>query len=371
MDNEPAIHLVDNTAPLLTVTNEARTSSLSGPASIVKLLTRGSVRSEIAKRKYAKWQPDRLGVGDTVKKTISQASIASTDVDRNAPESSSGESLNRQRIISESAVAPSLIQNGDQAEGAPEDTNGSTKSAKEMDVLYENQRGLFLFGIPFYSDQSLLQWDDPPWVNREFKDSPVDVRNAQVPDPSWVWAWRTWYVDMSGDVDEEGWQYSFSFHTKFDWHGIHPSFHSFVRRRRWIRLRVKVCRAKRPDLENAHALNEDYFTIHSKPLGSRISSVYAENAPKLVSIHRVSTAWLTGAPVEEIKDIPTLMQALKESIVDRERILSLKKFVAQGGEELRYLEEQVRSAYLPTRSHLLVPPFLAPCLTDYWQRYRK
>jgi hypothetical protein len=37
-------------------------------------------------------------------------------------------------------------------------------------------------------------------------------------------------------VDEEGWEYSFFFRG-FVWHGTSPWFHSFVRRRRWIRLR--------------------------------------------------------------------------------------------------------------------------------------
>ncbi|KAG1449756.1 hypothetical protein G6F56_008548 [Rhizopus delemar] len=43
---------------------------------------------------------------------------------------------------------------------------------------------------------------------------------------------------MTDDVDEVGWQYSLKFHGA-DWHGNYKHFRSFVRRRRWIRLRYR------------------------------------------------------------------------------------------------------------------------------------
>jgi hypothetical protein len=46
-------------------------------------------------------------------------------------------------------------------------------------------------------------------------------------------------VDMTDDVDEAGWQYSVKFHGAV-WHGNYKHFRSFVRRRRWIRLRHHV-----------------------------------------------------------------------------------------------------------------------------------
>jgi hypothetical protein len=46
--------------------------------------------------------------------------------------------------------------------------------------------------------------------------------------------------------------------------------------------------------------------------------------------------------VEEVEDIPTLLQALKDAIIDRERVEILRKFLAQGGEELFYLADRVR-----------------------------
>ena len=44
---------------------------------------------------------------------------------------------------------------------------------------------------------------------------------------------------------------------------------------------------------------------------------------------------------EEIKDIPTLMRILKKSAIDREKIVAIKKFIDEGGEELYYLAQQV------------------------------
>ena len=108
-----------------------------------------------------------------------------------------------------------------------------------INVLYENQRGSFFCGIPLYSSNSLLNFDPAGWQTSPFQDSPMNITNSQLPDPSWEWVWRTWYVDMSYDVDEEGWQYSLSFRTGIAWHGNHPWFHSFVRWRRWLRKRVK------------------------------------------------------------------------------------------------------------------------------------
>ena len=68
---------------------------------------------------------------------------------------------------------------------------------------------------------------------------------------------------MTDDVDEEGWMYSLSFARKFSWHGTHPWFHSAVRRRRWLRQRVKIDFTNHQAEIQAHEMAQDYFTIHS------------------------------------------------------------------------------------------------------------
>lgn len=330
-NNTSVIDLVDNTVP--SVQPSGRTPSQSqpatGPAALAKLLTRGSIKSELAKRKYAKWQPDRLGVTDNDQRH-SLSPAPSTD----------GKSINTKKISRQSAEEQQTglettdsaflkTQTRDQTDAPSE-----PELLNELDVLYENQRGWFLCGVPLYSHQSLMQFDPPAWVTRDFRESPVDVRNAQTPDPSWTWAWKCWYVDMSNDVDEDGWQYSFSFHSKFAWHGSHPWFHSFVRRRRWLRLRVKPVASR----HGRAKMGQDYFTIHTK-VSSSESSIAAVAGPSEVPVGRTSPE--SPDETDEVEDIPALMRNLEASIVDRERIEALKKFVEQGGKELYYLEDQI------------------------------
>ncbi|GAC97285.1 peroxin Pex23-like-Penicillium chrysogenum [Pseudozyma hubeiensis SY62] len=90
----------------------------------------------------------------------------------------------------------------------------------EFDVLYENQRGLLVFGIPKFSPRTLFQWDPSPWTSSSGKRSAYNIANAQLPDPSWEWAYSEWYIDMTGDVDEAGWQYSGNFGRRF-WPNVH------------------------------------------------------------------------------------------------------------------------------------------------------
>lgn len=45
---------------------------------------------------------------------------------------------------------------------------------------------------------------------------------------------------------------------------------------------------------------------------------------------------------EEVRDTATLMRKLKAAAIDREKIVLINRFIADGGEELHYLAEQVR-----------------------------
>ncbi|KAJ4304623.1 hypothetical protein N0V90_000149 [Kalmusia sp. IMI 367209] len=200
-----------------------------------------------------------------------------------------------------------------------------------IDVLYENQRGWFIFGIPLFSANALwnLRVDQAPWVDAKFKRSPVNITNAQVPDPSWVWEWKSWYVDMSHDVDEEGWQYSLWFRGAA-WHGNHPWFHSFVRRRRWLRKRVKQ-KLPPKTKENRERLFGDTFSI-----GTTLArAVTSTTGP--ASVQESGETSLD----EEIRNVPTLMQKLKKAAIDREKIALINRFIEEGGEELHYLAEQI------------------------------
>ena len=337
-NNTSVIHLVDNTASSHRTPSQSQPITGTGPAALAKLLTRGSIKSELAKRKYAKWQPERLGLTEdpAIGQRPSLSPAPSIDGSGSGTRNNISEELaeEQQTDLETTGSAFPRTGDGDHTEESPVNTPPEPELLRELDLLYENQRGWFLFGVPFYSHQSLMQFDPPAWVNRDFKESPVDVRDAQTPDPSWTWAWKCWYVDMSSDVDEDGWQYSFSFHSRFAWHGSHPWFHSFVRRRRWLRLRVKPYAGR----HGRAKMGQDYFTIHTK-LSSAESSIVAAAGPSGVPVGHTNPE--PPNETDEIVDIPTLMRTLEASIVDRERIEALKKFVEQGEKELYYLENQV------------------------------
>ncbi|PYI07467.1 hypothetical protein BO78DRAFT_366587 [Aspergillus sclerotiicarbonarius CBS 121057] len=350
--NTGNIALVDNTAPRRQ--SDTPTTTTAG-GHVSRKWTRVSIRSELAKRKYAKWQLDRLGLADDDDDNgdIAEASRRPSDGrDLSATETTTTNTPSRSP--SQQPTPPSqdvgvtdfALEPSHTATEQPKKLKG-LKPNRELDILYENQRGWFFFGIPLYSHSSLLNFDPSAWTTADLRDSPVDITNAQVPDPSWVWAWRSWYVDMSGDVDDQGWQYSLSFASSA-WHGSHPWFHSFVRRRRWVRVRTKrlVDRRGRTGLEMAHRLNEDYFTIHSgknKRAASEAGLTTASAGYTIGSLSRTTTKVNDEeeVPVEEIADIPALMHALRVAIVDREKMDALDQFVEEGGEELFYLDEQI------------------------------
>ncbi|OKL58874.1 hypothetical protein UA08_05573 [Talaromyces atroroseus] len=329
-DTGKAISLVDNATPAPLEQDLTRAETSLARFLLTKPLTKGSVRNELQRRKYSKWQPERLGASDT------EASS------RNVSRTTTRNTVDRDTDVNLFNIAPGQLQ---ATESVKAEENAASNS--ELEILYENQRGWFFFGVPFYSHRSLLQFDPPAWVNKDYHDSPVNITNAQLPDPSWEWAWQSWYVDMSDDVDEEGWQYSFSFVPKCGWHGTHPWFHSYVRRRRWVRLRVKKKSARlrdgteQTDFHRAHMLNEDYFTIHPPNVSGAEPSIAPANVPSSAYLRRDTDA-SPERPVEEnVENIPTLFQALKNAIVDREKIDTLRKFIAQGGEEIYYLPERV------------------------------
>ncbi|KAF2154985.1 hypothetical protein K461DRAFT_276164 [Myriangium duriaei CBS 260.36] len=225
------------------------------------------------------------------------------------------------------------------------------KQAQEEDaiieVLYENQRGLFTFGIPHFSSRSLLNFDPKAWTNAKQRGSPVNITNAQVPDPNWEWAWKSWYVDMSRDVDEDGWEYSLAFYG-CAWHGNHPWFHSFVRRRRWLRKRVRKHahhahgkEMNQRHLSEAHMLTPDYFTIHPSKTRS-IDETRAGSIATSVSGWRRSIADDDmDSEIGDVHDIATLLSLMKRATVDREKIVLVRHFLQNADEEIVYLEEEI------------------------------
>lgn len=332
-----AIDLVDTTKPKESFEEEG--SSLSSPIPrsdsgtlLSRQWTKGGLQKQLAQRKYAKYQEGK------------------EDNPESLPESGDESGNTEARTSQEGEPRKDSVRTGRLRDRIPFRKKAKAKSREKVDtfidVLYENQRGSFFCGIPLYSSNSLLNFDPSPWQTASFKDSAVNITNFQLPDPSWAWDWKKWYVDMSHDVDEEGWEYSFSFNSVYSWHGTHPFLYSFVRRRRWLRRRVRIhphkADGKKGSMKNAHLLNEDYFTIHAaKRSRSRESSADRSTNNQSSFMPEVKAEDEAEEDLGEVSDISALMAALRRSRVDRERIAAVRVFLEQGGDELFYLAEKM------------------------------
>ncbi|KAK4236727.1 hypothetical protein C8A03DRAFT_45313 [Achaetomium macrosporum] len=211
------------------------------------------------------------------------------------------------------------------------------KSAESaIDILYENQRGGFLCGIPLFSSKALGNFDPPAWTNYAHKPSPTDIHTAQVPDPSWEWAWPEWRINHDDGVDEDGWEYSFAFSKKFSWHRARW-WNSFVRRRAWIRKRVKKQAGYLG--KDPHMLNPEYFTIRpsSELARDRSPSRPSSLRGSRLSTSTVNTEGARGQPVIENAD--QLLRVLRESRIDREKIEAVDNYLENAQEELEGLQQ--------------------------------
>ncbi|KAH8596526.1 hypothetical protein B0O99DRAFT_593833 [Bisporella sp. PMI_857] len=212
-----------------------------------------------------------------------------------------------------------------------------------IDILYENQRGGILCGcLPLFSGKALGNLDPAPWTNVAQKPSATNITNAQVPDPTWEWVWKDWFINRSDDVDDDGWEYSFMFAKAFSWHG--PSWwNSFVRRRAWVRKRVK--RHVHHRIEEIDVLPSEYYSLYpsTNRSTSRHSTINDVNRSRYSLTHSSKQVERLGEvrAAEKIIDIPHLMIALKAARIDREKMEAVENFIANSGDELYYIRDRM------------------------------
>lgn len=108
--------------------------------------------------------------------------------------------------------------------------------ATACDYIVEYQRGLKFFGIPLYSQRSLIPFADPSEFEtlggRKLLLSYGSIQNYPLPDLDWNWDWERWYVLMTDSVDDQGWMYA-------GWSGWSSKYRlgTGIRRRIWVRRR--------------------------------------------------------------------------------------------------------------------------------------
>ncbi|KAI7878581.1 hypothetical protein K492DRAFT_170752 [Lichtheimia hyalospora FSU 10163] len=202
------------------------------------------------------------------------------------------------------------------------ESNPSVREEYVYDILYECQRGSWVVG---YSSKTLLQFDPNPWCDADMQYTPMDTTTYQLPDPTWQWVTKEWMVHMSGDVDEAGWQYALKFHGAV-WHGNYKHFRSFVRRRRWIRLRRRFV----PIEEEQQEMNN--------------------NEPKLINVDDNDSGFpqssFSSSSLQPLDNPQHLKEELAKCRLDRERLRVLAQVLSMGNtsEQLMHQVQEILNA---------------------------
>ncbi|KAF9583471.1 hypothetical protein BGW38_009388 [Lunasporangiospora selenospora] len=193
------------------------------------------------------------------------------------------------------------------------------------EFLYQHQRGAFFLGTPKFSAKSLLPVDPDEWTNTKFETSVMNTTDYVLPDPSWEWVHKSWLVDMTGDVDEDGWEYAMTFHGS-PWHGNYEIFRSFSRRRRWLRLRKR----KGTMQGKAGAVPErGYPTLVDASTWRRVEQSISEAAIGGPSTSTNGTGPTKLDAVASEQRAKALFKAMKGSRSDREKVAHAAQHVVQ------------------------------------------
>lgn len=314
--------------------------------------------------------------------TDSQAPLTKPAAEEQSPQSSGDAAADVERAHEQDVAIPpddglKPIDNARKDRKANPGSNGKRVSSRRrhrlskelethIDVLYENQRGCFFCGLPLFSSAALGNLDPTPWTNFAHRPSPTDIRTAQVPDPSWAWAWPDWRINRDDciDIDKEGWEYSFMFSKKFSWHG--PKWwNSFVRRRAWIRRRIK--KADIDATTDPYLMAAGYFEVTAHKKSHRRSLSRASSAPDRSSLGKAASPSRRKSPARsrtseelprvshesarvggdadfiqakaELKTIDELMAVLRRSRIDREKLEAVENYIEHCADDLAWLPD--------------------------------
>ncbi|KAI1825251.1 hypothetical protein F4861DRAFT_202544 [Xylaria intraflava] len=350
-DIDHEIHLVDHDGPADTLpprrssVGTAQSSRTADPSSSHQPLTESD--SQVPLTQHA--SGDRKPSDDTEPET-GPSSIPRIEEPPGyaieSPNTARSSSTTREGSPHKSFNRPSINSRGSQGR-----LSASKEPESAIDVLYENQRGTFLCGIPLFSSAALGNLDPPPWSNFVHKPSPTNIFTAQVPDPSWQWAWPEWRINYDDqiEIDGDGWEYSFMFAKKFSWH--RPKwYNSFVRRRAWIRKRIKTPISSQPTFEPP--MNQAYFSVLPKkrdpsPFGAA-SDLERASVDRQSRISRGNSRTSRDGSRGRQEDNPyylkvetteSLMAVLGQSRIDREKLEAIENYINNCTDDLLHLQD--------------------------------
>ncbi|KAI6136636.1 hypothetical protein F5141DRAFT_1208961 [Pisolithus sp. B1] len=254
----------------------------------------------------------------------------------------------------------SLSRSEDDAQSITLSTERLPDTLEEQDtycwaVLYENQRGLTIFSLPYYSSLSLLPNDPLPFTipnagTKRSQQPNVSLNNYPLPDATWRWVSKAWMIDMRsdlGEVQHDGFEYNWSFRETHWRAEIGPlSAGAWVRRRRWIRLMMRPANRKRdlPWLADNH----------SEGLASPLPSDVSPSETTLDSLeHKAALLW-KGIPDVDWQQCYSLMKHLGSDGRKLELWRTwLDPYITQETTDLKGKDKQnseARSCY-PSKAH--------------------
>jgi len=173
-----------------------------------------------------------------------------------------------------------------------------SKDVYRWAVVYENQRGITVFSVPYYSYLSLLPWDPPAFTLPDTYEvshgkfylpkthrPAISLSSYPLPNGDWKWVSKSWMIDMrsDGQVQYDGFEYNWFFRT----HKWSASSAAWVRRRRWIRLMM------RPAKPYLHSTN-GHLSSSTSPSLSTGAPVVRSQSPVPGDVERSRFSWRSG-----------------------------------------------------------------------------
>ncbi|KAF9785853.1 hypothetical protein BJ322DRAFT_1020043 [Thelephora terrestris] len=174
-----------------------------------------------------------------------------------------------------------------------------SKDVYRWAVVYENQRGVTVFSVPYYSHLSLLPWDPPAftlpdtyevshgkfYLSKSHRPA-VSLSSYPLPNGDWKWVSKSWMIDMrsDGQVQYDGFEYNWFFRT----HKWNATSAAWVRRRRWIRLMM------RPAKSHLNSTTTGHMSSSTSPSPSTGGPVIRSQSPVPNNREPSRFSWRSG-----------------------------------------------------------------------------